>query len=106
MLTGWLAALLLAVAPFVPADVPRVTGALLCGYALGWAMLAVLSVRLTHQPQRWAWALASFMGIAGVLLLAFGSTVVGWLSWVWPPVLLVLVVWAWGQVRRHLHSRS
>ena len=89
-----------------PAEVPRVTGALLCGYAVGWAMLAVLSARLTDQPQRWAWALAAFMGAGGVLLLAFGSSVMGALAWVWPPVLLALVVWAWGQARRHLHSRS
>jgi pimeloyl-ACP methyl ester carboxylesterase len=102
---GWLAALLLAVAPFVPADVPRVTGALVCGYALGWALLAGLSTRFTDQPQRWAWALAAFMAVGGVLLLAFGRSVMGALAWVWPPVLLVLVIWAWGQVRRHLRSR-
>jgi pimeloyl-ACP methyl ester carboxylesterase len=69
-------------------------------------MLAALSVRLTDQPQRWAWVLAAFMGAGGVLLLALGSSVMGALSWVWPPVLLVLVVWAWVQARRHLHSRS
>ena len=103
---GWMVALLLALAPFVPAQVPRVTGALLCGYALGWAMLAVLSVRLTDQPQRWAWALGSVHGGWRVLLLSFGSSVMGALSWVWPPVLLALVVWAWVQTRRHLHSRS
>ncbi len=102
---GWLVALLLAVAPFVPADVSRVTGALLCGYALGWAMLAVLSVRLTDQPQRWAWALAAFMGAGGVLLLSLGSSTMGALRWVWPPVLLALVVWATAQARRVLHSR-
>ena len=52
--TGLLAALLLAVAPFIPAEEPAVTGAVLWGFALGWAMLAVLSVRFTDQPQRWA----------------------------------------------------
>jgi pimeloyl-ACP methyl ester carboxylesterase len=103
---GWLAALLLAVAPFVPAEVPRITGALLCGYALGWAMLAALSTRFTDQPQRWAWALAAFMAAGGVLLLSFGPSVMGALRWVWPPVLLALAVWAWVQGRQHLHSRS
>jgi len=103
---GWLAALLLAFAPFVPADVPRVTGALLCGYALGWALLAALSTRFTDQPQRWAWALAAFVAVGGVLLLAFGRSVMGGLAWVWPPVLLVLVIWAWSQSRRHLRSRA
>jgi pimeloyl-ACP methyl ester carboxylesterase len=103
---GAVAALLLAVAPFVPAQVPRVTGALLCGYALGWAMLAALSVRFTDQPQRWDLAPAALMGAGGLLLLGFGSSVMGALSWVWPPVLLALVVWMVGRARRHLHSRS
>lgn len=103
---GWLAALLLAVATFVTTEVPRVTGALLCGYALGWALLAGLSTRITDQPQRWAWAFAAFMGAGGVLLLAFGGSVTGALAWVWPPVLLALVLFAWRQTRRHLHSRS
>jgi hypothetical protein len=52
--TGLVAALLLAAAPFIPAEESAVTGAVLCGFALGWAMLAVLSVRFTDQPQRWA----------------------------------------------------
>src|SRR5215207_9666334 len=52
--TGLLAAVLLAAAPFIPAEERAVTGAVLCGFALGWAMLAVLSVRFTDQPQRWA----------------------------------------------------
>ena len=43
--TGLVAALLLVVAPFIPAEERAVTGAVLCGFALGWAMLAVLSVR-------------------------------------------------------------
>src|SRR4029450_11732693 len=52
--TGLVAAVLLAAAPFIPAEEPAVTGAVLCGFALGWAMLAVLSVRFPAQPQRWA----------------------------------------------------
>src|SRR4029450_6540297 len=52
--TGLVAAVLLAGAPFIPAEEPAITGAVLCGFALGWAMLAVLSVRFTDQPQRWA----------------------------------------------------
>ena len=62
--TGLVAALLLVAAPFIPAEESRLTGAVLCGFALGWAMLAVLSVRFTDQPQRWAAAPALFMGWA------------------------------------------
>src|SRR5262245_977669 len=65
--TGLVAALLLVGAPFIPAEEPAVTGAVLCGFALGWAMLAVLSVRFTDQPQRWAAAPALFMGLGGLL---------------------------------------
>ena len=48
--TGVVAALLLAAAPFIQVQENDITGAVLCGFALGWAMLAVLSVRFTDQP--------------------------------------------------------
>ena len=104
--TGLVAAVLFVVAPFIPAEESAVTGAVLCGFALGWAMLAVLSVRLTDQPQRWAAAPALFLGLCGLLLLVFGSEVHGILAWVWPPALVALVVWMVGRTRRRLHSRS
>jgi pimeloyl-ACP methyl ester carboxylesterase len=104
--TGLVAALLLVAAPFIPAEEGRLTGAILCGFAVGWAMLAVLSVRFTDQPQRWAAAPALVMGLGGLLLVAFGSRVQGMLSWVWPPVLLALVVWMIVQAHRHLRSPS
>ena len=104
--TGLVAALLLGRAPFIPAEESAVTGAVLCGFALGWAMLAVLSVRFTDQPQRWAAAPALFMGVSGLLLVVFGSSVHEVLNWVWPPALLALVVWMVVRVRRQLRSRS
>ncbi len=79
-------------------------GAVLCGFALGWAMLAVLSTRFTDQPQRWAAVPAAFMGLGGLLLLAFGSGVDKVLSWVWPPALLTLVTWMVIRARQQLHS--
>ncbi|MCW2803627.1 MAG: alpha/beta hydrolase fold protein [Propionibacteriaceae bacterium] len=106
MATGLVAAVLLVAAPFIPLAERAVTGAVLCGFALGWAVLALLSVRLTDQPQRWAAAPALFMGLGGLLLLAFGSPVHEVLDWAWPPALLVLVVWMIVQVRRRLGSRS
>jgi pimeloyl-ACP methyl ester carboxylesterase len=104
--TGVLAALLLAAAPFIPATESGVTGAILLGLALGWTMLALLSVRLTDQPQGWAVAPALFMGLGGFLLLAFGAAMLAVLAWVWPPALLVLAVWMTIQVGRRLRSRS
>jgi pimeloyl-ACP methyl ester carboxylesterase len=106
LVAGVLAALLLAGAPFIPATESGVTGAILVGLALGWAMVAVLSVRFTDQPQRWAVAPALFMGLGGFLLVAFGSPMQEALTWVWPPALLVLAVWMIVQVNRQLRSRS
>ena len=82
------------------------TGAVLCGFALGWAMLAVLSVRFTDQPQRWAAAPALLMGLGGLLLVGFGSPVQQVLNWVWPPVMLALAIWMLVCVHRQLHSRG
>lgn len=104
--TGLVAALLLVAAPFAPAEESGATGAVLCGFAVGWAMLAVLSVRLTDQPQRWATAPALFMGLSGLLLVGFGASRHDVLSWVWPPALLVLAIWMIVRARRQLRSRS
>ena len=103
---GLVAAVALVAAPFIPAQESSMTGAVLCGFALGWTMLAALSVRFTDQPQRWAAAPALFMGISGLLLLAFGSPAREALSWIWPPALLILVIWMFLRVRRQLSCRS
>ena len=104
--TGLFAAVLLVLAPFTTPDENHVTGAALCGFAVGWAMLAVLSTRYTEQPQRWAVVPALVMGVGGVLLLAFGDSLRTVLNWVWPPVLLALVVWIYLKARRQLHSST
>lgn len=104
--TGLVAALLLVAAPFIPAEESNLTGAVLCGFALGWAMLAALSVRFTDQPQRWAAIPALVMGLGGLLLIVFGASVREALDWVWPPVMLALAIWMIVRVRRQLQSRS
>src|SRR3954447_7484625 len=91
--TGLIAAVLLIAAPFIPPEENDVTGAALCGFAVGWALLAILSTRYTDQPQRWAVAPALFMGLGGLLLIGSGSSSRDVLNWIWPPVLLALVVW-------------
>jgi pimeloyl-ACP methyl ester carboxylesterase len=73
-------------------------------FALGWAMLALLSVRYTDQPQRWAYTPALLMGVSGVLLLLFGSPTALVLNWVWPPVMLALSIWMFVRIRRSLRS--
>lgn len=104
--TGLFAGLLLVFVPIVPAQESEVTGAILCGFALGWALLAVASTRLTDQPQRWAAAPALFMGLGGALLLAFGAPMQEVLNWVWPPALLALLVWIVFRARRELRDPS
>jgi pimeloyl-ACP methyl ester carboxylesterase len=103
---GFVAALLLAAAPFISPGEDDVTGAVLCGFAIGWAMLGLLSVRLTDQPQRWAAVPAVFMGVGGLLLIGFGARLREVLDWVWPPALLALVVWMVVSAHRQLPSRS
>jgi pimeloyl-ACP methyl ester carboxylesterase len=106
MATGLIAALLLAAAPFIQVQESTITGAVLWGFAIGWAMLAVLSMRFTDQPQRWAVVPAVFMGVSGLLMVAFGSGVNDALHWVWPAALLALAVWMAVQAHRRLRSRS
>ena len=103
--SGLLAAGVLAAMPFIPAEPSELTGAVLCGFALGWAMLGALSVRFTDQPQRWAWAPAVVMGLGGLSLIAFGSGAHDALGWVWPPVMLALAVWMAVRIRRDMGSR-
>ena len=66
MAAGLTAAALLVVAPLAPAEEHTLTGMVLLGFAVGWALLAVLSVRFSDQPQRWAAAPAVFMAVVGV----------------------------------------
>jgi pimeloyl-ACP methyl ester carboxylesterase len=102
---GFLAAVALVAAPVVPATEGALTGAVLCGFAIGWALLAVLSTRFTTQPQRWAAAPALVLGASGIILLALGTSAHPAVDWIWPPVLLALAVWMSVRVRRDLGSR-
>lgn len=101
---GLLVGVALVAAPFVPAKEGNVTGALLCGFAVGWAMLALLSLRFGDRPQRWAFAPSMFMGVGGLLLMIFGTPAQDVLRWVWPPALLALVIWMVARSRRRLRG--
>ncbi|HET6626729.1 MAG TPA: alpha/beta hydrolase [Nocardioidaceae bacterium] len=103
---GFAAAVILPFLPVTTVDGNFSTAMVLIGFALGWALLAVLSTRLTDQPQRWAVAPAIFMALGAVLLLVAPDSVVDALGWVWPPALLALVVWVWARAGSELHSRT
>src|SRR5829696_7414426 len=70
MAAGLIAAVLLVAMPFIPARENALTGVVLLAFALGWALLAVLSTRFSDQPQRWAAAPAAFMAVAGLVYSA------------------------------------
>ena len=91
MAAGLMTAALLVAAPLAPAEEHRLTGMVLLGFAVGWALLAVLSVRFSDQPQRWAAAPAVFMAVVGVASLVGSAAVRSVLRWTWPPAQFVLV---------------
>jgi pimeloyl-ACP methyl ester carboxylesterase len=104
--SGLVAALILTAAPFIPAKANILTGGVLLGFAFGWALLAVLSVRFSDQPQRWAAAPALFFALAGVISLIDSEAVSSVWGWIWPPILLALVVWIVIRARQYLRSRT
>jgi pimeloyl-ACP methyl ester carboxylesterase len=106
LVTGLVVVLLLVAAPFIEAKQNVLTGMVLLAFALGWAILAVLSTRFSDQPQRWAAAPAVFFTLAGLISLIGSDTVSNVFGWVWPPVLLGLVVWMIIRARKQLRSRT
>lgn len=107
LLAGLIVALALVAVPFAGGREAAITGAILLGFAVGWALLAVLSVRLTDRPQRWAAVPAAAMAItgAGLIVLAPGAAALTALGWVWPPLLATLVVWMAVRARSQPSSR-
>jgi pimeloyl-ACP methyl ester carboxylesterase len=102
---GALAAVALVTGPFAGAPEHVITGSVLLTFAVAWALLALLSDRLTDQPQRWALVPAALLGSAGVTILALSPTG-NEAGWVWPPVVALLAVWMVERSRRTLRSRS
>jgi pimeloyl-ACP methyl ester carboxylesterase len=107
LFAGLAAAVALVAGPLAGGREAVITGGLLLGFAAGWALLAVLSVRYTDRPQRWAAVPAAAMGItaAGLIAVAPGASTLSTLGWVWPPVLLVLVTWMIVRARRRPAGR-
>jgi pimeloyl-ACP methyl ester carboxylesterase len=102
LLTGVAAAAALTLVALPGAPEHVITGSALLAFAAGWAMLAVLSSRLTSQPQRWALVPAAVMALTGLGLLtvAPGNSVLTGAGWIWPPLMFALAVWMGVQLRR------
>jgi pimeloyl-ACP methyl ester carboxylesterase len=106
--TGLIGALALTVGVFGGEREHVITGSALLAFAFGWALLAVLSMRMTSQPQRWALVPAAGMAVTGLglLVLAPGDGALTAAGRVWPPALLALATWMAFRVRRSLAAGS
>jgi pimeloyl-ACP methyl ester carboxylesterase len=102
---GLIVAAVLVAAPFTPPTENVLTAVVLLAFALGWALLAVLSIRFSDQPQGWAFVPAAFMALAGLVSLSGPPAVQEAFGWIWPPVLFGLVVWMFLRVRQ-IRSRG
>jgi hypothetical protein len=71
-------------------------------------MLCELARRRTDKPEPWALVPAIGIGVVGLALVVLGPSgrVLGWLGWVWPILLALVVVWSVRGARRSLHNWS
>jgi pimeloyl-ACP methyl ester carboxylesterase len=108
LVAGAVTALVLTLAVFPGATENVITGSVLVAFGLGWAMMTILSARMTSQPQRWAAVPAVAMTATGAGLLMFPpqNATLTWLNFLWPPALLTMVVWMFLQMRRALPGRG
>src|SRR5918911_5646768 len=106
--TGLVGSLVLTLGVFAGAAEHVITGSALLAFAAGWTVLAVLSIRMTNQPQRWAIVPAAAMGVVGAALLGFapGDKVLRFMGWVWPIPVLALAVWITLASRHQLQTRT
>lgn len=107
LFVGLMAAVILTLVPFGGGQENVITAAALFGFASGWALLAVLSIRFTDHPQRWATVPAGVQTVVGGALLVWpGAVSHDAISWIWPIALLALVTWMAASARRALRSRA
>jgi hypothetical protein len=104
LVAGFAAAVIFPFLPVGTVDVNFATAMVLFGWALGWALLAGLSMRFTDQPQRWAVVPAIFMAAAGTLALVASDSVVDSSAWIWTPALLLMVAWVWLRAKRDMQA--
>ena len=85
-----MSALVLVLVVFPGATESVITGSALVAFGFGWAMMRVLSARMTSHPQRWATIPAVAMTATGARLLVFSpqDATLSTLNWVWPPAML------------------
>ena len=107
LLGGVVSAVTLVAVPFASDSEATITGAILIGFAIGWALLAQLSMRVGDGSHRWAAVPATALGLSGaaLIILTPSSQTLDTLGWIWPPLLLALVLWMTAQTRRQPPAR-
>jgi pimeloyl-ACP methyl ester carboxylesterase len=108
MASGFVLGLVLVLGVFGGGTEAQITGGALIALGAGFSLLGVASKRFTDQPQQWALAPgtgAVAVGVA-VLVLAPGNRFFELAGWVWPLLLLILVVWSIRGARHSLRSWS
>jgi pimeloyl-ACP methyl ester carboxylesterase len=108
ILAGLVLGLVLVLGVFGGSEEATITGAALISLGAGMLILFLLAGRRTDQPQPWALAPAIVLGALGFALLIIrpGDRLLGWMGWVWPILLVLLVVWSVRGARRSLHNWS
>ena len=102
LLGGIASAIALVAGPFAGGSEATITGAILIGFAIGWALLAQLSTRFGDGSHRWAAVPAAALGLSGaaLVILTPNSQTLDTLGWIWPPLLVALVLWMAARTRR------
>jgi pimeloyl-ACP methyl ester carboxylesterase len=108
LIGGLVSAAAFVASPLSGGEESAATGALLLGFAVGWTLIALLTTRFTDRPERWAAVPAAAMGVSAVALLALtpSDATMTTLGWIWPPLMVALVVWMVVQVRRQPRRRA
>jgi pimeloyl-ACP methyl ester carboxylesterase len=105
---GLLLGLLFVVVAFAGGPEHEMTGTALIALGAGFVLLAVASRRFTDQPQTWALIPGVAVALVGVAVWALSPSgqTLALTGWVWPVLLLVLVVWSVRGARHDLHNWS
>lgn len=105
---GLLLGLLLVLIVFAGGPEHEMTGTALIALGAGFVVLAIASSRFTDQPQTWALIPGVVVAVAGlaVWVLSPSGHTLTLAGWVWPLLLLVLVVWSVRGARGELHNWS
>jgi pimeloyl-ACP methyl ester carboxylesterase len=108
VVVGLVLAIALVLVQAATASEASITGSVLLAFGIGWVLMALLTTRISSQPQAWARVPGAVLAAIGLGLVVFqpGPAVMDFLGWLWPPAIATLVMWMIVQVRRQLRGRG